>query len=39
MRQLNQAFNIAFLVVTHDRELAMKMDRQLFMQMVGLMRI
>ena len=32
MRQLNQAFNIAFLVVTHDRELAMKMDRQLFMQ-------
>lgn len=32
MRQLNQRFNMAFLVVTHDQNLAMKMDRQLAMQ-------
>ncbi len=31
MRTLNKQFQIAFLVVTHDRELAMKMDRQLSM--------
>ncbi len=31
MRTLNKQFQTAFLVVTHDRELAMKMDRQLSM--------
>lgn len=31
MRELNKAFNTAFLVVTHDRELAQKLDRQLSM--------
>ncbi|TKF33764.1 lipoprotein-releasing ABC transporter ATP-binding protein LolD [Enterovibrio norvegicus] len=31
MRQLNKEFNTAFLVVTHDQELAGKMDRQLSM--------
>ncbi|WP_394212916.1 lipoprotein-releasing ABC transporter ATP-binding protein LolD [Enterovibrio calviensis] len=31
MRQLNREFNTAFLVVTHDKELASKMDRQLSM--------
>ncbi|WP_413110342.1 lipoprotein-releasing ABC transporter ATP-binding protein LolD [Thaumasiovibrio sp. DFM-14] len=31
MRQLNQELNTAFLVVTHDRALAGKMDRQLTM--------
>ena len=31
MRKLNQEFNIAFLVVTHDQLLAHKMDRQLTM--------
>lgn len=32
MRELNSEFNTAFLVVTHDGELAGKMDRQLHMQ-------
>jgi lipoprotein-releasing system ATP-binding protein len=32
MRELNQESNIAFLVVTHDNELAAKMDRQMHMQ-------
>lgn len=32
MRELNQESNIAFLVVTHDIELAAKMDRQMHMQ-------
>ncbi|MCL9782305.1 lipoprotein-releasing ABC transporter ATP-binding protein LolD [Vibrio sp. S4M6] len=32
MRELNQEFNTAFLVVTHDGELAGRMDRQLHMQ-------
>ncbi|PFG45880.1 lipoprotein-releasing system ATP-binding protein [Vibrio sp. ES.051] len=32
MRELNQESNIAFLVVTHDKELAAKMDRQMDMQ-------
>lgn len=32
MRELNREFNTAFLVVTHDGELAAKMDRQLHMQ-------
>lgn len=32
IRQLNQEFNMAFLVVTHDGSLAMKMDRQLSMR-------
>lgn len=32
MRELNQESNTAFLVVTHDGELAGKMDRQLHMQ-------
>ena len=32
MRELNQESGTAFLVVTHDRELAGKMDRQLHMQ-------
>lgn len=32
MRELNQESNIAFLVVTHDKELAAKMDRQMHMQ-------
>lgn len=31
MRELNREYNTAFLVVTHDRELAQKMDRQLSM--------
>ncbi|MBV7297062.1 lipoprotein-releasing ABC transporter ATP-binding protein LolD [Enterovibrio paralichthyis] len=31
MRTLNREYNTAFLVVTHDRELAQKMDRQLSM--------
>ncbi|EOD78323.1 Lipoprotein releasing system ATP-binding protein LolD [Grimontia indica] len=31
MRELNKEFNTAFLVVTHDRELAQKLDRQLSM--------
>lgn len=31
IRQLNQEFNMAFLVVTHDKSLALKMDRQLSM--------
>ncbi len=31
MRSLNQQFKTAFLVVTHDRELANKLDRQLSM--------
>ncbi|PKF51048.1 lipoprotein-releasing ABC transporter ATP-binding protein LolD [Enterovibrio nigricans] len=38
MRTLNREFNTAFLVVTHDKELASKMDRQLSMldgQFVG----
>ncbi len=32
MRELNREYNTAFLVVTHDGELAAKMDRQLHMQ-------
>ncbi|MDF5371963.1 ATP-binding cassette domain-containing protein, partial [Vibrio parahaemolyticus] len=32
MRELNKESNIAFLVVTHDKELAAKMDRQMHMQ-------
>ncbi|MBF4256585.1 lipoprotein-releasing system ATP-binding protein LolD [Vibrio sp. V09_P4A23P171] len=32
MRQMNQEFGTAFLVVTHDSELAAKMDRQMHMQ-------
>ncbi|MBE5143527.1 lipoprotein-releasing ABC transporter ATP-binding protein LolD [Vibrio parahaemolyticus] len=32
MRELNKESNIAFLVVTHDNELAAKMDRQMHMQ-------
>ncbi len=32
MRELNQESNIAFLVVTHDSELAAKMDRQMHMK-------
>ncbi|ASG00121.1 lipoprotein-releasing ABC transporter ATP-binding protein LolD [Vibrio anguillarum] len=32
MRQMNQEFGTAFLVVTHDSELAEKMDRQMHMQ-------
>ncbi|MDF2153627.1 lipoprotein-releasing ABC transporter ATP-binding protein LolD [Vibrio sp. CAU 1672] len=32
MRELNRESNIAFLVVTHDNELAAKMDRQMHMQ-------
>ena len=32
MRELNQEYDTAFLVVTHDGELAAKMDRQLHMQ-------
>lgn len=32
MRQMNQEFGTAFLVVTHDSELAVKMDRQMHMQ-------
>ncbi len=32
MRELNREFNTAFLVVTHDGELATKMDRQMHMQ-------
>jgi lipoprotein-releasing system ATP-binding protein len=32
MRELNQESQTTFLVVTHDRELAMKMDRQFTMQ-------
>lgn len=32
MRQLNQESGTAFLVVTHDAQLAAKMDRQLYMQ-------
>lgn len=32
MRQLNQESGTAFLVVTHDRDLAAKMDRQMHMQ-------
>ena len=32
MRELNREYNTAFLVVTHDGELAGKMDRQLHMQ-------
>ena len=32
MRQLNRESGTAFLVVTHDNELAVKMDRQLHMQ-------
>lgn len=32
MRQMNQEFGTAFLVVTHDSELAAKMDRQMYMQ-------
>jgi lipoprotein-releasing system ATP-binding protein len=32
MRQLNQESGTAFLVVTHDVELASKMDKQLHMQ-------
>ncbi|MCA2015943.1 lipoprotein-releasing ABC transporter ATP-binding protein LolD [Vibrio tritonius] len=32
MRQLNQESGTAFLVVTHDSELAGKMDRRMFMQ-------
>ncbi|WPC73151.1 lipoprotein-releasing ABC transporter ATP-binding protein LolD [Vibrio porteresiae] len=32
MRQLNQESGTAFLVVTHDNELAGKMDRRMFMQ-------
>lgn len=32
MRKLNQQFNTAFLVVTHDQTLAKKMDRQLTMR-------
>lgn len=32
MRELNQESETAFLVVTHDGELAAKMDRQLHMQ-------
>ncbi|WP_096618597.1 lipoprotein-releasing ABC transporter ATP-binding protein LolD [Candidatus Enterovibrio altilux] len=31
IRQLNKEFNMAFLVVTHDQELARKLDRQLSM--------
>jgi lipoprotein-releasing system ATP-binding protein len=32
MRTLNQEYGTAFLVVTHDNELAAKMDRQMHMQ-------
>lgn len=32
MKEMNSEFNTAFLVVTHDKELANKMDRQLHMQ-------
>ncbi|CAH8195620.1 lipoprotein-releasing ABC transporter ATP-binding protein LolD [Vibrio aestuarianus] len=32
MRQMNQEFGTAFLVVTHDSELAEKMDRKMHMQ-------
>ncbi|MDE1340584.1 lipoprotein-releasing ABC transporter ATP-binding protein LolD [Vibrio aestuarianus] len=32
MRQMNQEFGTAFLVVTHDSELAKKMDRKMHMQ-------
>lgn len=32
MRELNQQYGTAFLVVTHDSELAAKMDRQMHMQ-------
>ncbi len=32
MRELNRESGTAFLVVTHDGELAAKMDRQLHMQ-------
>ncbi|WP_434566890.1 lipoprotein-releasing ABC transporter ATP-binding protein LolD [Vibrio chagasii] len=32
MRELNREYNTAFLVVTHDGELAAKMDRKLHMQ-------
>ena len=32
MRELNREYDTAFLVVTHDGELAGKMDRQLHMQ-------
>lgn len=32
MHQMNQEFGTAFLVVTHDSELAAKMDRQMHMQ-------
>ncbi|MGO1298585.1 MAG: lipoprotein-releasing ABC transporter ATP-binding protein LolD [Vibrio sp.] len=32
MRELNQESGTAFLVVTHDTQLAAKMDRQMFMQ-------
>ncbi|MDW3144942.1 ATP-binding cassette domain-containing protein, partial [Vibrio sp. 2094] len=32
LRELNKESNIAFLVVTHDNELAAKMDRQMHMQ-------
>ncbi|WED20806.1 lipoprotein-releasing ABC transporter ATP-binding protein LolD [Vibrio sp. JC009] len=32
MRELNQQYGTAFLVVTHDGELAAKMDRQMHMQ-------
>lgn len=32
MRQLNQDFGTAFLVVTHDKQLALKMDNQYTMQ-------
>lgn len=32
MRQMNKEFGTAFLVVTHDSELAEKMDRQMHMQ-------
>ncbi|GAM62230.1 lipoprotein releasing system ATP-binding protein lolD [Vibrio ishigakensis] len=32
MRELNQKSGTAFLVVTHDSELAGKMDRQMHMQ-------
>ncbi|MFA0233261.1 lipoprotein-releasing system ATP-binding protein LolD, partial [Vibrio sp. 10N.261.45.A7] len=32
MRELNREYDTAFLVVTHDGELAGKMDRQLHMK-------
>jgi lipoprotein-releasing system ATP-binding protein len=32
MRELNQELGTSFIVVTHDRQLAKKLDRQLWMQ-------